>query len=125
MRPPSDDQSPAVTVVGIELSASFQTDASGVFRGTGSLSATNVVPLNGAGSGHETHASFRSTKFRRPRPPQALGGRGSALEQQNLYERATFADEGLGSQQDCVLCGSRMCRPRDLVAGGRLVDATR
>jgi hypothetical protein len=47
-------QSPAVTVVGIELSASFQADPSGVFRGSGSLTASNVDPLNGAGSGTMT-----------------------------------------------------------------------
>lgn len=47
-------QSPAVTVIGIQLSASFSTDAQGVFRGTGALTATEVQPLNGPGSGTMT-----------------------------------------------------------------------
>lgn len=47
-------QSPSITVVGIQLSASFVADAAGVFRGSGALTATNVVPLNGAGSGTMT-----------------------------------------------------------------------
>ena len=47
-------QSPAVTVVGIELSASFAYDAEGVFRGSGSLTSPDVEPLHGAGSGTMT-----------------------------------------------------------------------
>lgn len=47
-------QSPAIKVIGIQLSASFATDDKGVFRGTGALTATNVEPLNGPGSGTMT-----------------------------------------------------------------------
>jgi hypothetical protein len=47
-------QSPAIQVIGIELSASFGTDPAGVFRGTGALTATLIQPLAQPGSGTMT-----------------------------------------------------------------------
>lgn len=46
--------SPAVTVVGILLSAAFSTEGDGTFRGTGSLKSTEVLPLVGPGVGTMT-----------------------------------------------------------------------
>lgn len=47
-------QSPAITVIGIELSASFSLDEKGVFRGSGSLTSPNIEPLHQPGSGTMT-----------------------------------------------------------------------